>query len=116
MMESILDSVALAMLWIIPLGWLWSQNREAKRKRTQPERRRRNLRDIEHAVLLQMGPAGERCLRAMLLDDLRQLWGRRRAQEIIFRESGLHIEITTSREPERRTPWAIRPAWMKRGR
>ena len=79
--------------------WLWNEHRAAERRRTQPERRARHMRDLDHQVILSL-PDAEQILRRMLVDDLRQAAARRHAVEQL-QAAGLDVQWSVKEQRER---------------
>ena len=85
--------------------WLWFEHREEQRRLTSDQRARRARLELEIQVAAQVG--GEEALRRMLLDGLRKLEGRRRAQEYLRERYDIDI-------PLGRAAWEL--TWRERYR
>lgn len=87
----------MIVMWIpmvLILLWNWSEAREDERRRTQPERNRRRMRDLEHRLLVKMG--AERILRRMLIEDRRQIAQRHEAAEYLREHYGIETQWPSS--------------------
>lgn len=91
---------------VLLLLWNWWEDREYERRRTQPERAKRRMRDLEHQMLMAMN--AEDLLRRMLIEDLRQIAAQRRAVQYLRDEYNMEIEwpiLTSSSAKTGRFTW-----------